>query len=74
MISCKLEQVGEFVALVLDDDAMAALNVQVGDTVHLEPDEDGVLRRVARETWAEDSHARGRAFLRRYRRTVERLG
>jgi hypothetical protein len=74
MISCKLEQVGRYVALVLDDDAIAALNVQVGDTVHLEPGDDGVLHLVAREPWTEDSPARGRAFLRRYRRTVERLG
>jgi hypothetical protein len=28
---------------------------------------------VERETWAEDTHARGRAFLRRYRRTFEQL-
>ncbi|MDB5462068.1 MAG: hypothetical protein JWP23_457, partial [Phenylobacterium sp.] len=51
MISCKLEQVGDYVALVLDDDAIAALNLQVGDTVRLEPDGDGVLHLVAREPW-----------------------
>jgi hypothetical protein len=73
MISLKLEQIGDRVALVLDDDAMAALGVQVGDTLNLEPASDRVLSVVVRETWTEDVHARGRAFLRRYRRTFEQL-
>lgn len=70
MISAKLEQIGDRVALVLDDDALAALHAKVGDTVNLQPDED-VVRVVIRETWLEDAHARGRAFLKRYRRTFE---
>ncbi|HEX5262426.1 MAG TPA: hypothetical protein VFW13_02805 [Phenylobacterium sp.] len=73
MISCKLEQIGERLALVLDDDAADALGARVGDTVHLEPMREGVVQIVERETWAEDTHARGRAFLRRYRRTFEQL-
>ena len=73
MISCKLEQIGERLALVLDDDAADALGVRVGDTLHLEPTREGVVQIIERETWAEDTHARGRAFLRRYRRTFEQL-
>jgi len=73
MISCKLEQLGERLALVLDEDAVQALNVHVGDVLHLEPTPQGALQVVERETWAEDTHARGRAFLKRYRRTFEQL-
>lgn len=73
MISCKLEQVGDLLALVLDPDAAKALDIRPGDTVHLEIAGDRVLR-LADEAWAEDPHARGRAFLRRYRRTFAQLG
>jgi hypothetical protein len=73
MISCKLEQVGGRLVLVLDEDALAALNVRVGDTVKLDAAPDGVLRIAERETWVEDTHARSRAFLKRYQRTLDRL-
>jgi hypothetical protein len=72
MISCKLEQVGGRVVLVLDDDALTVLNARVGDNVYLETG-GGVVRITERETWVEDPHARGRAFLRRYQRTLDRL-
>ena len=73
MISCKLEQIGDRVALVLDEDAVAALKVRVGDTVHLEPAAEGIRQVEGAEAWREDAHARGRAFLKRYRRTFEQL-
>ena len=73
MISCKLEQVGDRLVLVLDEDALAALNARVGDTLNLDAAPDGVLRIVERETWVEDTHARSRAFLKRYQRTLDRL-
>jgi hypothetical protein len=73
MISCKLERIGDRIALVLDDEAAAALNVREGDTVQLEPAPAGYRQVVGVETWAGDGHARGRAFLKRYRRTFEQL-
>ncbi len=73
MISCKLERVGERFVLVLTAEDVNALNASVGDTVRLEPSPEGELHVAARETWAEDVHARGRAFLRRYRRNFEQL-
>jgi hypothetical protein len=74
MISLKLEQIGDRVALVLDEDALAALGAHVGDTQNVEPASDRALHVVVvRETWTEDAHARGRAFLKRYRRTFEQL-
>jgi hypothetical protein len=73
MISCKLEQVGERFALILDEAAVEALGARVGDIVRLEPAPNGVAHLAERETWAEDVHARGRAFLRRYRRTFDQL-
>jgi antitoxin component of MazEF toxin-antitoxin module len=66
MISCKLEQVGDRFALVLDEGQCQVLNLQPGDTVRLEVTGDGTLR-VA-ESWTEDPHARGRAFLKRLHR------
>ncbi|MGH6909465.1 MAG: hypothetical protein ACREE0_08675 [Phenylobacterium sp.] len=73
MIAAKLEQIGDRVALVLDADALAALDAHVGDTINLEPASDRVYRVTIQETWVEDAHARGRAFLKRYRRTFEQL-
>jgi len=73
MISCKLEQVGERLALILDEDAAEALHARIGDTLRLEPTAQGALQVVERETWAEDVHARGRAFLKRYRRNFDQL-
>jgi hypothetical protein len=70
MIALKLERIGDQVVLVLDEAALAALNAQVGDTLHVEVAE---VRTAVRETWTEDSHARGRAFLRRYRRSFDQL-
>ena len=75
MISCKLEQVGDRLALVLDPHDVEALHLRPGDTVRLEPAGAGVLRvDVEVSTWTEDPHARGRAFLKRYRRTFTQLG
>src|SRR4030095_11203852 len=73
MISAKLEQVDDRVALVLDTEALAALDARVGDTLTLEPVSSGHVRVTVQETWMEDAHARGRAFLKRYRRTFEQL-
>lgn len=73
MISCKLERIGDRLALILDADDLAALNARVGDTVNLEPASAGLVRVSVQEAWVEDAHARGRAFLKRYRRTFEQL-
>jgi antitoxin component of MazEF toxin-antitoxin module len=73
MIVCTLEQIGDRVALILTRDAVDALHLAIGDSVRLEIGDDGVLHVAARETGADDVHARGRAFLKRYRRTFEHL-
>jgi antitoxin component of MazEF toxin-antitoxin module len=76
MISCQLEQIGDRLALVLDPDVVQALNLRPGGTVRLEVAGDGVLRvaQVESESWTEDPHARGRAFLKRYTRTIAQFG
>ena len=66
MITCTLEQVGDRLALVLDESQCQTLNLHPGDTVRLEVAGDGALR-IA-EAWSEDPHARGRAFLKRLNR------
>ena len=73
MIALKVEQIGDRVAVVLTEDALKALHLAVGDTLQLEPNGDGSFHAVAREAWADDPHARGRAFLRRYNRSFARL-
>lgn len=71
MIALKVEKIGDQVALILTDDALAALHLTVGDTLQLEPSGDGAALGVTREAWVEDPHARGRAFLRRYNRSFQ---
>lgn len=73
MISCKLEQVGDRFALMLEAGDAERLNVKVGETLQLEIAGDGSAHLVERESWVEDTHARGRAFLKRYRRAFDRL-
>ena len=73
MIASKLERIGDRLALVLDARDLDALHARVGDTVNLEPVSEGIVRASVQETWVEDAHARGRAFLKRYRRTFEQL-
>jgi hypothetical protein len=73
MIALKVEKIGDRVAVVLTEESLAALNLGVGDTLHVEPFRDGAVREVTRETWVEDPHARGRAFLRRYNKSFERF-
>jgi hypothetical protein len=73
MIALKVEKIGDQVAVVLSEEALEVLGAEVGGTLHLEPSRDGVIVAVTQEVWVEDRHARGRAFLRRYNRTFDRL-
>ena len=70
MIALKVELIGDRAAVILSEEALAALHLSVGDTLQLEPSGDGAFNAVTREGWADDPHARGRAFLRRYNRRV----
>jgi antitoxin component of MazEF toxin-antitoxin module len=71
MIALKIERIGDRVGVILTDDALAALHLNIGDTLQLEPSGDGAFNAVTRESWADDPHARGRAFLRRYNKSFE---
>ncbi len=73
MIELKVERIGDRVAVVLTEEAQAALHLKVGDTLQLAPTADGPVQATAREGWIDDPHARGRAVLRRYNRTFERF-
>ena len=74
MIALKVEKIGEQIVIILNEEAVDVLNARVGGTLHLEPTRDGhVLAAVTKEVWVEDSHARGRAFLKRYNRTFAQL-
>jgi hypothetical protein len=73
MIALKIEKIGDQVAVILTEEALEILDGKVGGVLHLEPSRDGVLAAVTQEVWIEDPHARGRAFLKRYNRTFQRL-
>ena len=44
--------------------------LSVGDTLQLSPSGEGAFHAITREGWADDPHARGRAFLRRYNKNL----
>ncbi|MFC3068613.1 hypothetical protein [Phenylobacterium soli] len=74
MIALKVEKIGDQIAVVLTEEALEVLDLQVGCDLHLERAGDGsVLCSVTQETWVEDPHARGRAFLKRYTKSLDRL-
>lgn len=74
MIALKVEKIGDQIAVILNEEAVDVLNARVGAMLHLEPTSDGhVIAAVTKEVWVEDSHARGRAFLKRYNRSFEQL-
>jgi hypothetical protein len=74
MIALKVEKIGDQVALILTEEALEVLNAEVGGVLHLEPAADrGAIVAVTQEVWLQDHHARGRAFLKRYNRTFQRL-
>lgn len=74
MIALKVEKIGDQIAVILTEEALEVLNAEVGGVLHVEPDRDGtVLVSATQEVWVDDHHARGRAFLKRYNRALERL-
>ena len=73
MIALKVEKIGDKTVVVLNEEACRALHLSVGDTLQLSPSGDGAFDAITREGWADDPHARGRAFLRRYNKSFERL-
>ena len=74
MTGRQVEKIGDQIAIVLTEEALEVLNTEVGGVLHLEPAKDGgAVAAVTKEVWVDDPHARGRAFLKRYNRTFERL-
>jgi antitoxin component of MazEF toxin-antitoxin module len=73
MIALKVELIGDRAAVVLTEEVLAALHLSVGDTLQLEPSGNGAFNAVTREGWADDPHARGRVFLRRYTRNLGQI-
>ncbi|MFN3511681.1 MAG: hypothetical protein ACK41C_01440 [Phenylobacterium sp.] len=73
MIALKLERMGSDVVLVFDAATRKALNLEVGDTVHVQRTADGVIAIGEHDTDHEARVARGKAFLKRYRRSFENL-
>ena len=67
MIHLKVEQIGDSVAIVLDEDAQRLLGAAVGDTLGFSASADGVL------VTTQDAVSRGKLFVERYIETFEAL-
>jgi hypothetical protein len=67
MIALKVEKLGDRLAVVLTPEAQDALALKEGDIVHLE------APGAPHSTWEDDPHARGRAFLKRYHKSLSQL-
>ena len=66
MIHLKVEQIGDAVAIVLDEEAQKLLGAVVGQTLGFSATDDGVLV-------TQDAVSRGKLFVERYIKTFEAL-
>lgn len=73
MIPLKLERIGSEVVLVFDDAARQALNLEIGDTVYVQRSVEGVIAVGEHDPGHEARAARGRALLKRYKKTFASL-
>ena len=74
MIALKLERVGDRLGVILDETARAELRAEVGETVYLLRSAEGGLVAEVPEAGQDDGrHERGRAFLKRYQKTLDAM-
>ena len=73
MIALKVAQVGEGMALLLNDEARELLGASAGDTLYLEVSPEGDLRLTKLDMSLEARRERGRAFLKRHQKTFDAL-
>jgi len=73
MIALKVAQVGEGMALLLNDEARELLGASAGDTLYFEVSPEGDLRLTKLDMSFEARRERGRAFLKRYQKTFDAL-
>lgn len=76
MIALKLEQVGDRLGVILDETARAELKAKAGETVYLQRSPQGELVLETHEAAQEADDGRqerGRAFLKRYQKTLDEL-
>jgi hypothetical protein len=73
MVLVKVKQVGGELVLALNDDALALLNAQAGDTLVLSANADGNVEVSRPEPGFEQRLNKGRGFFQKYRSTFEAL-
>ena len=73
MIAARLERIGEAFAIRLTQNAVDLLGLSEGDAVRLTPGPDGTISIAADgpDSGYDDRHERGRAFLKRYMRSLD---
>jgi putative addiction module antidote len=72
MIKLKITQIGNSLGVILPKEALAELNVEKGDELFLTKSPNGLQITAAEDTDAETLE-RGRAFMKRYRKTFKAL-
>ncbi len=73
MIALKVTQIGEGMALVLNDEARELLGATEGDTLYFEAAPEGGLRLAKLDMSFEARRERGGAFIKRYQKTFDAL-
>lgn len=71
MTTARLEKIGDRVGLILDEETCAALHASIGDVVHLHRTPAGELVLDGPDADYDSRHGRGRAFLKRYQRSLQ---
>jgi hypothetical protein len=71
MTTARLEKIGDKVGLILDEAACAALDARIGDTVQISRTIEADQGQDAHDADYDTRHERGRAFLKRYRKSLD---
>lgn len=73
MVALKVTKIGDELAVVLTDELREALGAAEGGTLYAQASESGEVTLVNRDMSFEARRERGRAFIARYRKTLDEL-
>lgn len=71
MATARLEKIGDQVGLILDEAACTALGARIGDTVQITRTIEADHGPDAHDADYDNRHERGKAFLKRYRKSLD---
>ncbi|OIQ66783.1 hypothetical protein GALL_516430 [mine drainage metagenome] len=73
MVALKVTKIGDELAVVLTEELREALGVAEGGTLYAEQSSEGEVMLARRDMSFEARRARGRAFIGRYKKTLDEL-